>query len=229
MRRRHNTGLGSINPPTIAGFAIVGVITIACLSMALFLRHGLPVGTESSARMVFLLAHPLAWKMGWVGWMLSALGLLLFCCLLLEYIPASPWRSYGIALVAVGIAPDISAELIYAVVLPRLAEHGAVEAFELLEFIATQLTGVLGNGAYCLGGLTLNLLMLRNRLLSRALVWAGMPAWLLGLGLSVAVLGSWMTAAAVLTAASMTWSLTWMFLVTLRVFRFPARYRAEAA
>ena len=228
MPRRHNTGLGSINPPTIAGFAIVGAITIACLSMALFLRHGLPVGTESSARMAFLLAHPLAWKMGWASWMLSAIGLLLFCCLLLEYIPASPWRSCGIALVAIGIAPDISAELIYAVVLPRLAAHGAVEAFELLEFIATQLTGVLGNGAYCLGGLVLNLLMLRNAALPRVLVWVGIPAWMLGLGLSVAVFSQWMAAAAVLTAVSMAWSLMWMFTVTLRVFRFPARYRVEA-
>lgn len=219
----------STSRQALAGFAIVGIITIACLAMALFLRHGLPVGTETGDRMAFLLAHPLAWKLGWVSWMLSALGLLLFCHLLLDYIPASTWRSFGIALVTIGIAPDISAELIYAAVLPAVAMKGATETYELLEFIATQLTGVLGNGGYCLGGLILNLLMLRNAALSRVLVWAGVPAWILGLGLSVAVFGSWMTAAAVLTATSMAWSVTWMFALSWRVFRFAERYRLETA
>ncbi len=227
---RHRDGkAGIVNPAAVAGFTITAVIVVACLAMALFLRHGLPVENDTGARMAFQLAHPVAWRLAWVSWMLSAISLLLFCYLLLDYIPASPWRSYGIALVAIGIAPDISAELIYATVLPRLAERGAVDAFELLEFIATQLTGVLGNGAYCLGGLILNLLLRRNRKLPLAWVWAGVPAWLLGLGLSAAIFGQWMNAAAVLIASSMAWSVSWMFLVTVRVFRHPDRYRWSPA
>lgn len=211
----------------IGGGVIVAVIFTACLVMALFLHHGLPVGTLPEERMAFIAAHPRAWSLGWVPWMASALGLLLFCTWLADYAPSSGARSVGITLVAIGVAPDIAAELIYAVVLPAVVAQGNVAIFHTFELLATALTGVLANGAYCLGGLVLNTALLRNPQLPRPLVIAGLPAWVVGLGLSVAVYNGAMQAAAVLTGVSMALSLAWMLAVTVVIFRFPSRYRCR--
>lgn len=211
----------------LSSLLVISVIAAACLVMALFLRHGLPAGTTLVERMAFVSAHPLAWPLAWLPWMASALGLLLFCVWLRDYVPPSPARFFAVALVAIGVAPDITAELIYAVVLPRLAAEGAAETFYAFEFMATLLTGFVANGVYCLGGLILNLSLLRNPRFPRFVALAGMPAWILGVGLSVAVFNNWMGAAVVLTASSMALSLAWMFLVTIYVFRFPKRYQWE--
>lgn len=219
----------TMNPSAIIGFTITGVIAVACLGMALFLRHGLPIQTHIATRMAFILDHPIAWPLVWCTWMLSALGLLIFCFLLRDYAPASTARSFGVTLVAVGIVPDISAELIFAAVLPVVAQRGLVEHFEVLELLAMVLTGVFGNGAYCVGGLVLNVLLLRNPRLPRRLIWAGLPAWIAGLALSVATFNQSLVAAALLTGVAMTLSVGWMLAVTLCVFRFPARYRAAPA
>lgn len=217
--RRHTRVMGSL--------VVIAIITTACLLMALFLRHGLPAGTTLAGRMEFIAAHPIAWPLSWLPWMASALGLLLFCFWLREYAPPSPARLFSIALVAFGVVPDLAAESIYAFVLPRLAEQQATEMFSSFELMATLLTGLLANGAYCLGGFILNLLLLRNPRFPRPVAFAGLPAWILGLGLSVAVFNQWMGTAVILTAASMTLSLAWMFIVTVYVFRFPERYQWE--
>lgn len=215
------------NGPTrmIGGLAIVTVIGIACLAMALFLRHGLPTGTVLAERMAFVAAHSIAWPLAWLPWMASAVGLLLFCVWLREYAPPSPARVIGVTLVGIGVAPDIAAESLYAFVLPTLTVPALAVRYYDIELIATLLTGVLANGAYCLGGLILNLALFRNPRFPRLIAWAGLPAWLLGLGLSVAVLTGRMQAAMVLTALSMSLSLAWMFVVAIYIFRFPLRYR----
>lgn len=213
----------------IGGLAIVAIIGIACLAMASFLRHGLPAGSVLAERMAFVAAHPIAWPLAWLPWMASALGLLLFCIWLREYAPPSPARVIGVALVGIGVVPDIAAESLYAFVLPTLAAPALAVRYYDIELIATLLTGVLANGAYCLGGLILNLALFRNPRFPRLIAWAGLPAWLLGLGLSVAVLTGRMQAAMILTALSMSLSLAWMFVVAIYVFRFPRRYRWSRA
>ena len=214
---------------TIGGFAIISVITVACLVMALFLRYGLPTGNTLAERMAFVSTHPIAWPLAWLPWMASAIGLLLFCSWLRHYAPRSFLRFFGVTLVAIGVVPDIAAELIYATVLPRLTDSAAAERFYDFELIATLLTGFAANGAYCLGGLMLNLALFRNRRFPRLVTWAGLPAWILGLGLSVAVVNGEMQAAMVLTGASMTLSLVWMAVVTAFIFPFPNRYRWQRA
>lgn len=222
--------LGQTEPSrAIGGLSVVAVVGIACVTMALFLRHGLPAGTELEERMAFIAAYPIAWPLAWLPWMASALGLLLFCFWLRDYAPAGTARSFGITLVAIGVAPDIAAELMYAVVLPELIQRDAVEAFRTFELLATLLTGALANGAYCLGGLVLNLALFGNRRFPRRVAAAGLPAWIAGLGLSAAVFGGWMGTAVVLTGVSMTLSLVWMFVITVYVFRFPDRYRWQRA
>lgn len=206
--------------------AIVGLIILACFNMAFVLRDGLALGTPLVTRSLFLLEHTTLWQLGWLSWMLSALGLLLFCVYLLDYIPPSRLRQFAILVVAIGIAPDISAEVIFAFVLPPLLSvDGGAPLFLTLEQLAMQLTGTVGNGAYNAGGLLLNLLLLANPRVPRPLVWAGVPAWLFGLGLSVATALQALLLAQQLTAIAMAWSLAWMAAVALLLFRYPQRYR----
>lgn len=228
MHKRHQRGSDGANR-VIGGAVVIAIIAVACLVMALFLRHGLPAGTTLAERMAFVSAHPITWPLAWLPWMASAVGLLLFCSWLRHYAPRSFLRFFGVALVAIGVVPDITAELIYATVLPRLTDSAAAERFYDFELIATLLTGFAANGAYCLGGLMLNLALFRNRRFPRLVAWAGLPAWILGLGLSVAVVYGEMQATMVLTGASMTLSLVWMTIVTAFIFSFPDRYRWRRA
>lgn len=214
--------------PAYLSGAVVIVIIGACFNMAFLMHDGFPTGNTVAERALFISRHVLLWRLGWLNWMLAALGLLLFCNLLLAYIPASSLRRYGILLVAIGIGPDVSAEAIYAFVLPELARNGdLLNGFSILEQVAMQLTGTVGNGAYNLGGLLLNLLLRGNPRVPPWLVYSGLPAWILGIGLSVATALGHHPLAVLLTAAAMTWSVSWMLLVTVTLFWNPHRYRLQ--
>lgn len=207
---------------------IVAVITLACFNLAFVMRDGLAVGAPFVTRALFISQHTQLWQLGWLNWTFAALGLLLFCVFLLDYLPDTAWRFFAIALVAIGIGPDITAQVLFACVMPPLLQlDQPATLFMALERFATLLTGTVGNGFYNLGGLLLNTLLLSNRRIPRVLIHAGLPAWLLGLGLSVATALHAVLLAMVLTAVAMTLSLAWMTGVALVVFRHPQRYRWE--
>lgn len=219
-------------PPAVAlSLGIVGLISLACVAMLVWLQPGLPTEPLVEQRMAYIAGHPLQWKLGWALWMGSALGFLLFCHWLAQYTPEGITRRYAVTLVAIGIAPDLAAELLFSTVQPWLIQHPGLDgtAFELVEFVAMQLTGSLANGAYNLGGLTLNLLLLRNPRIPPLLALAGLPAWLAGIGLSIATAAQAIDAALWSTAIAMVWSVAWMALVTLVLFTQPQRYRWPAA
>ncbi|MBI3545999.1 MAG: hypothetical protein HY081_05320 [Gammaproteobacteria bacterium] len=214
---------------------IIGTISLACLAMLFVLQPGLPIEPDIHARMRYILGHKNLWLASWFLWMLSALGLLLFCFYLLDFLPNSKIKFYALTLVAIGIGPDITAEFIFAVILPWLASNsiGAdeltrtihTEHFRSLEYLAVQLTGGFGNGAYNLGGIILNILGFKNKLLPRWLLWFGMPSWLLGLALSAATIIYQPFWILIFTASSMMLSLMWMLLVAAIIFYRPHRYR----
>lgn len=208
---------------------IVAVITLACFNLAFVMREGLAIGTPLVTRALFMTQHTAVWQLGWLNWMLSALGLLLFCVYLLDYIPRSRLRQFAILVVAIGIAPDISAEAVFAFVLPTLLSMDETASlFFALEQMAMQLTGTVANGAYNTGGLLLNLLLFANPRIPRLLLWAGLPSWLFGLALSLATALHAMFAASLLTAIAMCWNLGWMLAVALILFFHPQRYRCDA-
>lgn len=98
------------------GLTIVAILTLACLQMAFILPEGLlGAGNSIAERNEFIQNNLGLWQFGWFNWMLAALGLLTFCIMLLPFIPKSEWRVLGILLVALGIVPDIGAEVIFCV------------------------------------------------------------------------------------------------------------------
>lgn len=214
--------------PKWISFALVLIITSACLNMLWILAPGLPIDNDIAQRMAYIAANQAAWQWAWLNWMASALALLLFCFFLLPYIPYSPAKYFGITIVAIGIAPDIAAETLYAFVLPWLAtgEFAAYhEVFRVIETIAMQLTGFFGNGAYNVGGLILNGLLFYNAKLPRWLIFLGLPSWILGLALSFSVAVYAIEAAQILTGAAIVWNVLWMLMIAFKIYAYPQRYK----
>lgn len=220
----------SYKKPTIyLGIIIVAILTLACLQMAFILPEGLiGSGNSIAERNDFIQNNLGLWQLGWLNWMLSALGLLVFCTMLLPFIPKSEWRVLGILLVALGIVPDISAEVIFAFVIPYSpAIDPSLAIMQTLELLAVQLTGTLGNGLYNIGGLLLNVLLLNNPRLPRKLILLGIPGWFFGFGLSITCAIHALDAAKFFTAVGMVWSTAWMLAITLKVFPHTAELKAD--
>lgn len=202
------------------GLIIVITLTLACFQMAFVITDGLVAPNNTVVeRNAFIQNNLLLWQFGWFNWMLGALGLLTFCTMLLPFIPKSEWRVLGILLVALGIVPDIGAEVIFAFVIPYSpAIDPSLAIMQTLELLAVQLTGTLGNGLYNIGGLILNILLLSNPRLPRKLILIGIPGWFLGFGLSIACALHALDAAKFFTAVAMVWSTAWMLGIVLKIF-----------
>jgi len=202
------------------GLAIVFILTLACFQMAFVITDGLIAPDNTVIKRNEFIQNNLGlWQLGWFNWMLAALGLLTFCTMLLPFIPKSEWRVLGILLVALGIVPDIGAEVIFALVIPHSHTiDPTLVTMQTLELIAVQLTGTLGNGLYNIGGLLLNVLLLNNQRLPRKLILIGIPGWFFGFGLSISCAIQALDAAKFFTAVGMVWSTAWMFALTIKIF-----------
>ncbi len=208
----------------VLALLIILIITVACFNMAFLMSPGLPVTANPASRIVFLQENTLVWQLGWLTWMASAIGLLTFSFMLLTYIPHSTFRHFGLALIAIGIGPDLTAETLYAFVLPEISH---VSTFNVIDRIAMLLTGLVGNGAYCLGGLILNWLLLGNPRLPRSVIYFGLPSWLVGLAISLATAINQIHYAAVFTGVAMVWNVIWMFIFSLVVIRNKSSYQVK--
>lgn len=152
--------------------------------------------------------------------MLSAIGLFVFCAILADELRRNFLRTTGIALVGIGIAPDLIAEVIYAFVIPEIIDRKLdSDAVEVLEIIAMHLTGYLGNGLYNLGGLLLTVLAINQGVLESWIAAWGVTAWILGLMLSLSVALGSIEAAEFFTATAMVLSTAWMLIFAHKVLK----------
>lgn len=199
-------------------YVIVGIITLACLLMNGPMRDGLPIDNTISERIDFISNNGLLWSLSWVTWMLSAIGLFVFCCILADEVDKTFLRTVGIALVGMGIAPDLIAEVIYAFIIPEIIEQKFEHSIvEILEIISMHLTGFLGNGLYNLGGLLLTVLAIKQGILKPWITTWGLVAWFFGLMLSLSVAVGSIKFAEIFTAISMVLSTTWMLIFAHKV------------
>lgn len=199
---------------------IVAVITLACVLMNGPMREGLLLDSTLDERIAYIAGNGVVWTLSWCVWMLSALGLFVFCAILADELQSTIVRTIGLALVALGIAPDLIAEVLFAFVIPEVIDRGAAsDTVGILEVIAIHLTGFLGNGLYNLGGMVLTVLAAKQGLLKPWISAWGILAWSLGLLLSVAVAAGSMKAAELFTATSMVLSTVWMLIFAYKVLR----------
>jgi hypothetical protein len=200
--------------------AIVGIITLACFLMNGFMRGGLPVDTTVDERMRFIAENHVAWSVSWGVWMVSALGLFAFFAIVADGLKKSFPRTIGLSLVAMGIVPDLIAEVILAFVLPKIVQaNTSIDLFLIMETLAFHLTGFLANGLYNLGALLLTLIVISEKLIKPWVAVWGIMAWMLGILLSASVAVDSMKAAEIFTASSMVMSTAWMLLYAHTVLK----------
>ena len=173
-----------------AAYVAAAINLAAGIAMLLALRHGVPAGEdELTARIAYIADHTLVWRAGWLIWNVAAISLLGFFVAL-----AARWRERapilcGLALLcaAAGLAADLAAETILAVVSPGLRG----ETFAVVESIAISLTGFLGNGLYAVAGILLTVAGRRE-----------LPRALLGLAAAVWVMAVWLSASTLVSSAT---------------------------
>lgn len=199
---------------------IVTVIVVACFLMNGPMRGGLPVDNTFQERAQFIGDNNLIWSISWCVWMLSALGLFVFCAILADELKKTLLRTIGLSIVAMGIGPDLIAEVIYAFVIPKLI-HGNVsmEILQVLESLSVHLTGFLGNGLYNIGGLMLTVIAIKEGLLKTWIAIWGVTAWVFGLLLSASVAVDAVKAMEIFTVCSMVLSTLWMLVFAYRVLK----------
>lgn len=199
---------------------IVAVIAIACILMNGPMREGLPLDTSLQERVVAIAELGWLWTLSWCVWMLSALGLFVFCAIFADELKPTVSRNIALAFAAMGIAPDLIAEVIYAFVIPLIIQRQIdIAIVEVMEILAMHLTGFLGNGLYNLGGLLLTVIAAKERIIQGwVTIWGG-SAWVLGLMLSASIALGAMQAAEILTASSMVLSTLWMLIFAHKVLK----------
>lgn len=200
-----------------ATLLIALLIFIACLMMNGPMRPGLPVGEDLPARLTYINSHLLLWQLGWFSWMLAALSLLAFAVMLSTALQPGAARQYGVLLVALGMAPDLMAETLYAFVMPQVSVSN-IALLQFIDALAMHLTGFLGNGLYNIGGMLLTLALLKQQPALKLWLYPGIIAWLLGLGLSVSIALQQLVLAEYFTAASMVLSTLWFVLIAWKLW-----------
>lgn len=223
--------MGIIKQFRLSAFVTAGMNLIAATAMLVFLRPGL-VPLEVKERISYIATNPMLWKLTWGLWILAALSLICFLIhwsWVLDHFSQKKYRGiiiFGALVGSLGMIPDTIAETFYLSIIPNLANEATQSnnaqlliqihgEFVNWEYLASNLTGFLGNGFYCVGGLTLNLVSIKISNFPKFWAYAGIPVWLFGLGLSIATFIGSILGLQVFTALTMISFIAWSGLLSL--------------
>jgi hypothetical protein len=215
----------------LSAFVAAGINLIAATAMLVFLRPGL-VPLKVEERISYIASNEMIWKFTWGLWILAALSLICFFlhwAWTLDNFSQKKYRGliiFGALAGSLGMIPDTIAETFYISVIPRLAIETIQSSDPLLvniihrefvewEFLATMLTGFLGNGFYCVGGLTLSLVSLKVSQFPKFWALAGLPIWFFGFGLTLSSFIGSIFGLQVFTALTMISFIAWSGLLSL--------------
>jgi hypothetical protein len=201
----------------------------AMLGMVLLLLPGMPGGgvEDVTARAAHVAGHPWRWRIGWLGWQLTALSDLLLGVALVRtrWIPRLPaWLTLFVTLAA--LAPDQGGQLLWITKGVNLARDAVQsgDATAYLRFESWVFPIVAGWGAtlYTVGALGWTWCFAAAGVWSRALTWLSVAVWGTFAIVSPALLlPGWMRAPdAVVSAANAVGFVLmqiWFALVALRV------------
>jgi hypothetical protein len=201
----------------------------AMLGMVLFLLPGMPGGGvgDVMARAAYVAGHPWRWRLGWLGWQLTAVSDLLLGVALVRtrWIPRLPaWITLVITVAA--LAPDQGGQALWVTKGVDLAREAVRtgNAAAYLGFESWVFPIVAGWGAtlYTVGAIGWTWCFAAAGVWSRTLTWLSMAVWAIFAIVSPALLlPEWMRApASVVSAANAVGFLlmqAWFALVALRV------------
>lgn len=190
----------------LAPFACALANAAAALALALALAPGLPAEPDLGARIAHALAHPVAWRLGWLLWIAAALTLIWFYAWWGERLRAPRIAALACALAAAGAVSDILVESVFASWPPQDVAG--------LATAAAALTGGVANGLYTLAGILLTLS--RPRLPPLLLRWAWL-VWAAGLALSAASFAGAVPAIAAASAVLFALFCPWAWWLGMRL------------
>ncbi len=217
-------GRSRLRRAAVAAAVCFAINVAASILAALWLREW----TESErvfAHSKYVLANLTKWRVAWGAWMLAGPALVAFFAAFASTLTEEMRlvRTVAVCAAVLGLFADLSAEVVFAYVLPGKyaalpdadALHNERQAMDVIgpvaqsEGLALRLTGGLANGLYVIAGAMLAAAAYSTPGFPRGLVWASVPAWLTGGALSVLVfLGrtkDWSLAMAVMMACFVLW------------------------
>ncbi len=201
----------------------------AMLGMVLFLLPGMPGGgvADVAARAAYVAGHPWQWRLGWLGWQLTALSDLLLGIALVRtpWIPRVPaWLTLLVTLAA--LVPDQGGQALWVTIGVDLAREAvrSGNAAAYLRFETEIFPVIAGWGAtlYTVGALGWTWCFAAAGVWSRRLTWLSVAVWGIFAIVSPALLlPGWMRAPdAIVSAANAVGFVlmqAWFALVALRV------------
>lgn len=199
------------------------VLHIAGLFVALFVMRPGTAAFELQQRISYIATHSTVWGLAWTLWIVCAIGLTVFVSLLAAMHPRSFLARLALILIVVGVAFDITCDLLYVVVFPLAAQRafsagGSFADFEVLERAIGIGSLATANGFYSIA----MLLLTCGLASSPAIRFTGYGTGICGLLMAVAVvLGStWLIEAA--TGPTMLLFCVWSVLLARSVQTDPA-------
>lgn len=201
----------------------------AMLGMVLLLLPGMPGGgvDDVAARAAYVAGHPWRWRLGWLGWQLTALSDLLLGVALVRtrWIPRVPaWLTLCVTLAA--LVPDQGGQALWITVGVDLAREAvrSGNAAAYLGFEKEIFPVIAGWGAtlYTVGALGWTWCFMAAGVWSRRLTWLSVAVWGIFAIVSPALLlPAWMRAPDRLVSAANAVGFVlmqaWFALVALRV------------
>ncbi len=201
---------------------------IAALLMLVALRDGLLPSIDINIRVAYINDHPLLWKLSWCCWIFAAISLIYFFIQWGLWLDEHSQRKNrtllvpGVLIGCLGLAADTIAEILYIAYIPQLARALLIPELERLEPFVAMMTGFLGNGLYCIGGLFLTTAALKSLQPVRRWFAMSLPVWIFGLGLSWSAFTESAMGMQVTTALTMTTFIIWAGCIG---FFFPNRIK----
>jgi hypothetical protein len=156
----------------------------AMLGMVLLLLPGMPGGgvEDVIARAAYVAGHPWRWRLGWLGWQLTALSDLLLGIALVRtrWIPRLPaWLTLAATLAA--LVPDQGGQLLWVTIGVDLAQEAVRSGWTAgyLKFESWVFPVIAGWGAtlYTLGALGWTWCLAAAGVWSRPLTWLSVAVW----------------------------------------------------
>jgi hypothetical protein len=197
---------------------IAAIFNIAAsLVMVFFLKPGLDPAIEIGSRLAYISQNQNTWILCWGLWILAATSLIYFFVqwgLFLFHTSRARFHGltvFGMFIGCLGMIPDTIAEVLYITVFTHYAKLNVMSVaneiylmdFYKWEHINAMLTGFLGNGFYCIGGLSLSIVSLSCIALPKIWSRLSLPIWLFGFSLSGAAILQSQTGLIVTTALTM--------------------------
>jgi hypothetical protein len=170
----------------VAPYVCAVLHAAAGLAMLLVLRDGTEAEAQLAARMAYVHAHTLVWRVGFAVWMTAGISVVALYAWWGRAVKHRGAVTAALVVAAAGLACDLAGEGLYVGWLPLLTDDAA--RFAQVQRLGTVLTAVFANGFYTAAGIVLTLWTPALPLRVRGVAWT---VWIAGAVLSVCGAVGW--------------------------------------